>query len=167
MLEISKLLTDGMQLVMAAGIVVYAWCRKWQDTHPRKIGELTETDAVITYVQYQWELLRPREQQRAKIGVQYINEAGKKVGAELSTVPIRHQLESLAPELKTGEKVRICYEKCRPHIFYFADPRYAAPEVSGVPKRIRLGWFGLVVVTLLMILLIAFNIFLTWMELHK
>lgn len=160
----SRIIAGILEIAYGAGMIVYAWRRKWLETHPREIGELTETDAVITAVTFQKELLRPREKEKARITVQYIGANGKKVYAELSTVPLRHQLEAYAPELQKDAEVRILYEPKRPHTFYFADPRYAAPEVSGEPKRMRIGWLGLTLITLLFVALMAFYGFCLYLD---
>lgn len=149
---------DILRIVLACGVLSEAWYIKWREKHPRKLGETVETDAVIAAVVYQRTLFQAREKQRAQITVQYQNEAGKKVAAQLPTRPIRWQLEQFAPELQQGEAVRIRYEKARPHVFYFADPRYAAPEVSGPPRQVRGGWITLILLTLLFFVLLAATI---------
>ena len=156
----SEVIFDILKIVMAFSVVGEAWYIKWREKHPRKIGETIEADAVILAVTYQRVLFQPREKQRAQIVVQYQNEAGKKVSAELPTRPVRWQLEQIAPELQKDMNVRIRYEKAHPHVFYFADPRYAAPEVSGEPRKIRGGWFGLILYTLLALFLLAITIWL-------
>ena len=145
-------------------MVAYVWYLKWRETHPRKIGELTETDAEITAIRFQSRFLQPKEEDKATVFASYINEKGRKVGAQLATYPVRKQLEFYAPELKPGTKVRIQYEKNHPQTFYFADPRYAAEEVSGQPRHVRISWFGLVLVTLLMFAFLGFLIWLMWYD---
>ena len=162
----SRIIAGILEIAYGIGMIVYAWRRKWQETHPRELGELTEADAVITAVTYQKALLTPREKERAQIAVQYENAAGKKVYASLSTVPLRHQLEAYAPELQKGEAVRILYEPKHPHTFYFADPRYAAPEVSGEPRKMRVGWVGLTVLTLLFLALTVFYGFCLYLDIQ-
>lgn len=152
----SSIIIGLLEIAYGFGMIVYAWRRKWLETHPREPGERTETDAVITAVTYQKAFLRPKEKAPARITVQYVSAAGKTVYATLPTVPLRFQIEAYAPELQSGANVRILYEPKHPHTFYFADPRYAAPEVSGAPRRMRVGWFGLTVITLLFTACMAF-----------
>ena len=150
-----------IKMIYAVGLVGYAWYGKWLDTHPRPIGELTETDAEIHSIRYRRRLLHGRENDPADIAVLYQNEKGKQIYAQLASVPLRKQLEQFAPELQAGEKIHILYEKKHPNTFYFADPRYAAPEVSGEPRRhIRAGWPGLIAATILLIALLVFDYFL-------
>ena len=162
--SLGRLIFDTLKLVAEVGLLIVVWVQKWQETHPPKPEEMIETEGEIRYVYYKANGLRPRSQHRAVISVRYINAQGKKVNATLPTSPLRYQIEEYAPELNQNMKVRILYSPKRPHSFYFAEPRYAVPEVSGVPRKPRGGWILLGAVTLLLVALLIFGAFFQYLE---
>ena len=144
--------------LMILGMLVYIWVLKYRMTHPRKLTDLVETDAEITSLQFQkrW-LWSSKESARVTLYAKYQKENGKITVGQLATYPVRGRLDALAPELlEKGTKIRICYERKRSGVFYLADPRYASEEIAGTPRQVRIGYFGLTVLTLFMLALMAF-----------
>lgn len=131
---------DRMGCVMIAGILLITaimWYDKWCETHPHKPSALTETDAVIIRLKtIRRHPFQKKAQQRVLIYAGYPEPDGRQRNARLATAPLRQTLEANAPEIKKGEKIRICYEKKHPGVFYFADPAYQRPEISGVPYSV-------------------------------
>lgn len=118
-------------------ILVLTWYDKWCEKHPHKPSELTVRDAEIVRMKYVRRYpFQKKEQQRVLIYAGYPEPDGRQRRAKLATAPLCQTLSEQAPEIKVGAKIRICYEKKRPGIFYFAEPAYQKPEISGVPYSV-------------------------------
>ncbi len=154
-----------IRVAVTIGMLVYIWKLKWQSEHPRPLKDPVGTEAEITFVQFRkkW-LWSPKEEAKATIYANYSLESGKKYTGQLATYPIRKQLDMYAPELtEKGTKVQIRYERKHRGVFYFTDPRYAVPEVSGEPRRVRISYFTL---ALLSLLITALSVALIIVELY-
>ena len=113
------------------------WYDKLCEKHPHKPSELTETDAKIVRMKHVRRYpFQKKEQQRVLIYACYPEPDGRQRRAKLATTPLRQTLAEQTPEIKVGAEIRICYEKKRPGIFYFAEPAYQKPEISGVPYSV-------------------------------
>ncbi|MBQ8921293.1 MAG: hypothetical protein IJ060_03920 [Oscillospiraceae bacterium] len=148
---------ECIRSAVTVGMLVYIWKLKWRTHHPRTPEDLIETEAEIANVQFRrrW-LWSPKEEARALIYAKFTRENGKPYAAQLATCPIRKQLDMYAPELmQKGTRVQIRYERKHPDVFYFTDPRYTAPEVSGEPRKVRISYFTLAVFTVFFLVLEA------------
>ena len=131
---------DMMSCVMIAGILfllAIMWYDQWCGKHPHKPSELTETDAkIIRLRNIRRYPFQRKAQQRVLIYAGYPEPDGRQRRARLATAPLRNVLDEQAPEIKAGAGIRISYEKKHPGIFYFAEPAYQKPEISGVPYSV-------------------------------
>lgn len=157
------IINSCIHIAASVGVIVYIWYLKWREKHPRVLTDVAETDAEISAVQFQkrW-LWSPKEEAKATIYASYLLESGKKVTGQLQTYPVRKQLEMYAPELmQRGTKIQIKYDRKHCREFYFTDPRYAIPEVSGEPRKVRIGYFTMTFLSLMILALCAFTFYLT------
>ena len=159
---------DILHLLFSIGIIAEAWHLKWRGDHPQEMEDPVETEAEICSVQFRkrW-FWSPKESARVTIIAKYTRENGKQVTGQLKTYPVRSQVEMYAPELlNQGTKVQIRYDRKRSHFFdpyfCFADPRYAVPEVSGEPRKVRISYVTLILLSLLILLLSAGMIYLDY-----
>ncbi len=139
-----------IRLAVTIGMLVYIWKLKWKSEHPRPLTDLVETEAEIALIQFRkrW-FWSPKEEAKATIYANYSLESGKKYTGQLATYPVRKQLGMYAPELmQKGTKVQIQYERKHRGVFYFTDPRYTVPEVSGEPRKVRCSYFTLALFSL-------------------
>lgn len=117
-------------------MLAWMWYDKWCEKHPHKPAELTVREAEIVRMKHVRRYpFQKKERQRVLIYAEYPEPDGRR-RAKLATAPLRQTLAEQAPELGVGAKVRIGYEKKHPGIFYFAEPAYQKPEISGEPYSV-------------------------------
>lgn len=168
MYKTSELVFDIIKAAAVLAVVTRAWVVKWREKHPYPAEKMIETDAEIIQIRYSKSFPSHADKQTAMILARFLRENGKPVNAELSSLPLRKQLELHAPELQEGAKVRVRYRKHFPYSFQFADPHYASREVSGAPRgTARFGWVGLIAVTLAGLLYLAICAAVWWLKFHE
>ena len=155
---------ECVHLAVTIWMLIYVWKLKWRTHHPRPLKDLIETEAEIVNVQFRkrW-FWSPKEEAKASVYAKYTRENGKPYAGQLATYPVRKNLDMYAPELmQKGTKVQIQYERKHPGVFYFTDPRYTVPEVSGEPRRVRISYFTLAVYTVFFLILEAILLYITF-----